>query len=672
MKKTLLVPIALAAGLFAILACTPVGGPEVSIVVPTNGSSVGHGMITIKALATDDVGVTKVEFYVDGSLVDTDNSGTADTFAGNWDASNATNGAHTIKAKAYNSDNKTDEASVSVTVTAGGGPTEHEDDITADETWYPAGNPHIVKGTISVKNNATLTIKPGCVVKLKSDVELRCGYAGQAGAIVAVGTADSLITFTSYATTPQAGDWSDLGVYDAAMGTTQFKYCRVEYAGSSTGYGSIYIYGADIKVDNCNISNSMDRGIVVEGGARFSSFTNNTITTCAKYPLNIQANFAGSIGSGNTLTGNASGYDGIELDNLTVSETQTWLNHGVPYVIMGTLGVQGASSPILTIEAGTTIKLGPDVEFRVGYANQSGAIAAIGTASQPITFTSTASAPTPGSWSEIGVYDAATSATEFSYCNFMYGGSSVNYGTFYVYGATPKFDNCRISSSGDYGVVVEDNGEFRSFTNNTITTCAKYPVNIQADHAGTLGAGNTLTGNASGYDGIEVEGQTVSNSQTWRNHGVPYFLKGTVSVNGANSPELTIAPGNTVKLQNGIEFRCGYGGQPGAIIADGTTSPITFTAAANPPAPGSWDYISFYDAALSSSKLVNCTVEYGGGGYGEIYIYNATPTITGCTIRNSSDWGIYLDGSTYPNPTELLSNNTFSNNASGNVRIPPN
>ena len=667
MRKVL--ALAVVAGLLLFAACEQSAKPTVTIVFPTDGATIGFGGTTIKATATDDKGVTKVEFFDGSASIGVDSTATVDTFSVSW--SGGTAGSHTLKAVATNDDGATAEHSITVTMSSGNA-THHNQNIDADETWYPSGNPHFIDATIGVINNATLTIKPGCYVQFSGDCELRCGYGSQQGAIVAVGTADSLITFTSGAASPQPGDWSEIGVYAAAMASTQFKYCKFEYAGSSAGYGTVYVYGAVIKLDYCSIGNSADRGVVVEGDGKFSSFTNNTITTCVKYPVEIQAAYGGTLGAGSTLTGNASGYDGIELTATTVEETQTWLNHGVPYVIMGTMGVQGSSSPILTIAAGTTVKLGPGVEFRCGHGSQSGAISAIGTASQRITFTSSATDPAPGSWSEIGIYNAATNATQFTYCDFSYAGSSAAYGAFYLYGASPKFDNCNISQSGDYGVVVEGDGKFSSFTNNAITTCAKYPINIQANYAGTLGAGNPLTGNASGYDGVELDGDFVTENQTWLNHGVPYILDGLVGVEGSSSPELTIAPGSTVKLRNGVEFRCGYGSEPGAIIADGTSERITITCAATPPAPGSWNYISFYDAALTSSKLVNCNIMYGGDGYGNIYVYNAKPTISGDSIGYSDSYGIYLDGDTLnlPKPATLRANNTFYSNASGDVREP--
>lgn len=653
-----------------MLACQPLDtqAPEITFVTPTDGASLAKDTIRIKVIATDDVGVSKVEFRIDDVLKATETASRADTFSYKWDASTVSTGTHSIKAKAYDNAGNSQQAAISVNIGTTGG-TIHNQDITADETWYPSGNPHIIETDISVENGATLTIMPGCIVKFKNDKELYCGY-GQAGAIVAEGKPDSLIKFTSFASNPAPGAWRNVGVYSWAMSNTRFKYCEFEYGGSSSSYGTVYVRGAAIRFDNCKISNSAERGIIAESDGRFTSFTNNTITTCAKYPIKIQAHNAGTLGTGNTLTGNASGYDAIELQASNVGESQTWRNHGVPYVLMSSLGVGSTNSPTLTIEPGVTIKFGPGVEFYCGYTYP-GAIAAVGTASQPITFTSSASSPTPGSWENVGVYENATAATRFAWCNFSYGGGASGYGTFYVNGARPSFDNCQISHSADYGVYITGNGYFTSSVNNTITTCAKYPIRIQPDFAGTIGTGNTLTGNASGYDGIEIAGGEVTQSQTWRNHGVPYFVKADVDIAGSNSPELTIAPSTIIKLQPDAEFYCGYN-RPGALIADGTAGRITFTSAATPPSPGSWDYVSFYDNSLASSKLVNCDITYGGSSYGNIYISNCRPTITGCYIAYSATYGIYLDGTTYPDPAQLLSNNTFENNQSGSVRVPQN
>ncbi|UCG42053.1 MAG: hypothetical protein JSU73_09205 [candidate division WOR-3 bacterium] len=57
----------------------------VSILIPVNGDTLAKRDIVIKTLATDNKAVTRVEFFVDRSLVRTDNlGGAADTFRHTW------------------------------------------------------------------------------------------------------------------------------------------------------------------------------------------------------------------------------------------------------------------------------------------------------------------------------------------------------------------------------------------------------------------------------------------------------------------------------------------------------------------------------------------------------------------------------------------------------------
>ncbi|MCX6841563.1 MAG: Ig-like domain-containing protein [candidate division WOR-3 bacterium] len=643
-------------------------GPTVAIVYPADGSTIGVGVTTIKATATDSNGVTKVEFFDGTTAVGEDTIATADTFSVAW---TATAGPHTLKAVATNGNGETGSDMITVTVTGGSGPTHHSGEIPANETWYPSGNPHILDGNVYTGSNVTLTIMPGCYVQLSAGVELYTGKYNTPGSIIAVGKADSMITFTSNVGTPSPGDWSDIGLYEGCMSTTQFAYCTFEFGGSSSGYGTVYVSGTSIKFDNCHVRKSLDYGIYCASDAYFRSFTGNKVDSCTKYPVHIDANQVGSLGSTNTFRGNANGKDAIEVASGTISTSQTWANQGVPYLITGNVWISDASnSPVLTLAAGDSLKVEPGFEILVGHYGVAGAVSAVGTAASPIVFTTNVSSPQPGDhWSDIGLYEGATSATQFDYCVVEYAGNSSGYGAVYVDNSAPRITNCTIRHSSDYGVTSSSNGvHFASFQNNTITDCAKYPIKILPNDLRYLGAGNTLTGNDSGYDAIEVVSGTVAATATWLNQGVPYILDGNVWVSDASSPTLTIAPGNTLKFRSSAELLIGHYGTPGGLIADGTSGRITFTSAVNPPAPGNWTSVSYYEGSLSNSKLVNCDVEYGGhDGYGNIYISDCTPTVTGCDIGYSSAYGIYLNGSTYPDPATLRASNTFHDNASGDI-----
>lgn len=109
--------------LFIFMACssdTSTGtkdgeNPTVSIINPLNSSEWAEGtIITIKAEAADNEGIAKVEFYIDGMLVATDDSIEYDY---EWDTDGQF-GTHSIQAKAYDiNDNLGNSGIIYVTIT---------------------------------------------------------------------------------------------------------------------------------------------------------------------------------------------------------------------------------------------------------------------------------------------------------------------------------------------------------------------------------------------------------------------------------------------------------------------------------------------------------------------------------------------------------------------------
>lgn len=466
----------LVAGLVILTTCVTedTTNPQVSIVSPANNDTIAAGNILIKAYATDNKEVVKVEFYIDNSLAGTDQAGVADTFRYTWDASAITPGsAHTIHAKAYDAaDNSATSSTITIVIAGGGGgsgPTHHSGEISQDETWYPSGNPHIIDSDVYPGENVTLTIKPGCVIKFKPGTELFCGYYS-AGAIVAEGTADSIILFTSYNNNPQPGDWEAVGVYQYTMSNASFRYCTFEYGGGASDYGTFTVNETGVKMSNCTVKKSADYGIVVKDNGYFREFNNNTITECIRYPLSIEANYARTIGNGNSFTGNTQ--DGIWITLGQVTTSGTWLNPGVPYVITRDVVVQSnANNPVLTIAPGTTIKLQPDVEFYCGWTEM-GAIKADGTAGR-IRFISSVPAPNRGDWRSIGFYQYTIDAdAKLINCTIEYGGGD-DCGNIRIDDALPEIRGDSIGHSAAYGIYLEGTtpspSELRA--NNTFYDC---------------------------------------------------------------------------------------------------------------------------------------------------------------------------------------------------------
>src|SRR5213075_1066094 len=71
--------------------------PTTSITAPANGATVS-GTTNVTASASDNVGVTKVEFYMDGALRTTD---TTAPYSWSWNTTTFANSSHTLVTKAY-------------------------------------------------------------------------------------------------------------------------------------------------------------------------------------------------------------------------------------------------------------------------------------------------------------------------------------------------------------------------------------------------------------------------------------------------------------------------------------------------------------------------------------------------------------------------------------------
>ena len=92
--------------------------PTATITAPANGAAV-TGSVAIAANASDDIGVDRVEFLLDGALLGSD---TTAPYAYSWNSSTASNGPHALQARAVDlAGNTGSSALVNVTVSGGTG-----------------------------------------------------------------------------------------------------------------------------------------------------------------------------------------------------------------------------------------------------------------------------------------------------------------------------------------------------------------------------------------------------------------------------------------------------------------------------------------------------------------------------------------------------------------------
>lgn len=487
-----------------------------------------------------------------------------------------------------------------------------------------------------------LTIQPGTVIKFDAGASISIGYSNNA-TFIAIGTAANPIIFTSSALAPAAGAWEGLFFYGSTLSNSSLAYCNIQYAGSNSSYGAINLYGCDLAINNCNISNSGSYGIFTsysntKGG--FVSFANNTINTTAKFGIDINAQKLSSIGTGNTFTN----IKGIRIEGDYNSNTaQTWKNLGVPYIIDQEVDIDGN----LTIEPGTTFKFEAYGWIAVGYYASTTFIAD-GTSVAPITFTSNAASPAAGAWRSISFYGYTQTNSKMNYCIVDYAGSNSSYGAVNMQNTSSIiFTNNIIRNSNSYGIFMEYDAGFQTFTNNTINSCVNHLIVISTKHLPNLGTGNTLT--PATLKGIQVSGDVLYTIPViWRKQTADFYITG-----GENDidGDITIEAGSNFRFVTDAFFWIGaYTTTKFTAAGTSASNKITFTSAASSPVAGAWRGLIFDSYTQSNSSLAYCAFQYTGMlSKPAIYTKVSFP-VNNTTILNysSTNAAEYMNGISIP------------------------
>ncbi len=129
--------------------------PTVSVSSPGSGSTVA-GTITVSANASDNVGVTEVKLWVDGTILKDDKNG-SDGWNVSWATNTVSNGSHTIKVVAFDSAGNSATATSAVVVNNAGAPVISS--FSASPTPIAVGATSTL--TWSTTNANTCSVTPG-------------------------------------------------------------------------------------------------------------------------------------------------------------------------------------------------------------------------------------------------------------------------------------------------------------------------------------------------------------------------------------------------------------------------------------------------------------------------------------------------------------------------------
>jgi len=104
--------------------------------------------------------------------------------------------------------------------------TDIQDKIDKDTFWTEDSSPYIIKNTVTIDESTRLVIGEGVRVRFDEG----CGLVIN-GALIAMGSTDKPIVFTSGATIPAKGDWEEIYFTDSSQDEMcVLEHCIIEYA----------------------------------------------------------------------------------------------------------------------------------------------------------------------------------------------------------------------------------------------------------------------------------------------------------------------------------------------------------------------------------------------------------------------------------------------------------
>ena len=298
-------------------------------------------------------------------------------------------------------------------------------------------------------------------------------------------------------------------------------------------------------------------------------------------------------------------------------------------------------------------------------------------------------------WQGIAFQGAGASASRLENCRIE-GASGINAGNarsvVYIENAAPTITGCTLNGAGtgQHGIWVYSGDA--TLTNNTLSG---FPgTGIWINSGAPTVTGNTLSGSGTGirieggggglYQNNRLTDNTVGISVSYSNHNpvvgansyarnaqADMIADGTITTAaGWDDPgsttyqvgSLTVAAGTRLTIGTGRTLKFGANGTlwvNGALTASG----VSFTAA---DSQQPWQGIAFQGAGASASRLENCRIEgasgiNAGNARSVVYIENAAPTITGCTVNGigNDSYGIWVNGNA------TITNNTLSGFGNG-------
>jgi hypothetical protein len=289
-----------------------------------------------------------------------------------------------------------------------------ENELEAD--WTIPGNCKVAfTEDLTVSKGATITVEPGAKLTFSANKHLWISN----GKLVAKGTDEKPITFTSANSSPSAGDWDGL-IYDAeASGGNVLDHVIIEYAGHEGGYahGAITVHGTmsggRLSITNSSFAHNAQSAIFNDKDkAKFGKLESNTFTESGGASMILHPEVVGSVGSNKLDLP-------IKVKHGDITASAKWPK--ATFLIEDDIALNGkGSAAILTLADKSTLKFAPQKHLWIGGGDGGGIVG------KGVTFTSANATGAEGDWAGL-IVDSKASGSMLEDCIIEYAGHEGGY-----------------------------------------------------------------------------------------------------------------------------------------------------------------------------------------------------------------------------------------------------
>lgn len=510
-------------------------------------------------------------------------------------------------------------------------------DIKSDAVWSGVVS---LEGSVSVYENAKITITPGTTIIAKAGAELEVGWNEGAAALYASGTAAQPIHFCGENANP--GVWSGIRIRKNTALDSSLTHVVIEDAGTS-GYVALELE-APILIDTLGVINSQGTGVVASD---FHLQSRKLHISKTAVPARLVAASAVShFPIESVLTGNQN--DRVELDFSEVKSEFKMRNLGVPYLQKQTLYVTDAAT--WTIAPGTKYQTVAAQSIHVGWNEAASTLLWQGQLDQPIEFI--AQSGSAGGWDGLNIGKNTTKNSELRHVKFKHlqQGLEIN--------APIKIEQVSLEDAIE-GVEISSAGLAPGSSGLVVNRVKGHPVVAQLPALYSLPTNCAFAENDK--NSVLVKGSEMEASGTIPKMPVPYTIESGVDVD--EGAQVSIAAGTRFIMNADTKIEFGWNDGDAGIKMLGTQAePITFEGLS--PLPGYWTGLIFGPNVRADSKLEYVDVAHAGAGDRGLLDLRRSIEVVNCKLHDSAGWGIRKSAS---DNRDYKSTNQFSNNAKGDV-----